>query len=96
MSWTRVLGGVALLAMVAASAFALFGVPADVNQGDAQRIMYVHVPSAWLAYLSFGVTALSGIASPREPMMASDKGSVRASMRCTTPSARMNTISSGI
>ena len=36
--------------------------PADANQGDAQRIMYVHVPSAWLAYLSFGVTALAGIA----------------------------------
>jgi heme exporter protein C len=36
-------------------------VPADVNQGDAQRVMYVHVPSAWLAYLSFGVTALAGI-----------------------------------
>ena len=61
MTATRVLGGVALLAMVAASSFALFGVPADVNQGDAQRIMYVHVPSAWLAYLSFGVTALAGI-----------------------------------
>jgi heme exporter protein C len=58
---TRVLGGVALLAMIAASAFALFIVPADANQGDAQRIMYVHVPSAWLAYLSFGVTALAGI-----------------------------------
>ena len=61
MTATRALGGVALLAMVAASSFALFVVPADVNQGDAQRIMYVHVPSAWLAYLSFGVTALAGI-----------------------------------
>ena len=59
---TRILGLVALVALVAASANALFVVPADVNQGDAQRIMYVHVPSAWLAYLSFGVTALAGIA----------------------------------
>ncbi|HET6745829.1 MAG TPA: cytochrome c biogenesis protein CcsA [Candidatus Limnocylindria bacterium] len=58
---TRILGLVALIAVVAASANALFVVPADVNQGDAQRIMYVHVPSAWLAYLSFGVTALAGI-----------------------------------
>jgi heme exporter protein C len=58
---TRILGLVALIAVVAASANALFFVPADVNQGDAQRIMYVHVPSAWLAYLSFGVTALAGI-----------------------------------
>ncbi|HEY7525656.1 MAG TPA: cytochrome c biogenesis protein CcsA [Candidatus Limnocylindria bacterium] len=58
---TRVLGIVALLAVVAASVNALFLVPADVYQGDAQRIMYVHVPSAWLGYLSFGVTALAGI-----------------------------------
>lgn len=33
--------------------------PADVNQGDAVRIFYVHVPTAWIAYLAFGVTALS-------------------------------------
>ena len=58
---TRVLGIVALVAVLAASVNALFLVPADVNQGDAQRIMYVHVPSAWLGYLSFGVTALAGI-----------------------------------
>jgi heme exporter protein C len=62
MTATRILGAVALVAVAGASIFALFIVPADVNQGDAQRIMYVHVPSAWLAYLSFGVTALSGIA----------------------------------
>ena len=58
---TRILGVVAVLAVAAASWNALFVVPADLNQGEAQRIMYVHVPSAWLAYLSFGVTALAGI-----------------------------------
>lgn len=58
---TRILGIVALVAVTAATINALFGVPPDVNQGDAQRIMYVHVPSAWLAYLSFGTTALAGI-----------------------------------
>jgi heme exporter protein C len=52
---------VALVAVAAASVNALFLVPADAVQGDAQRIMYVHVPSAWLGYLSFGVTALAGI-----------------------------------
>jgi heme exporter protein C len=61
MMGTRLLGIVALVAVVAATCNALFLVPADVNQGDAQRIMYVHVPSAWLGYLSFGVTALAGI-----------------------------------
>ena len=35
----------------------LFGAPADWQQGDAVRIMYVHVPSAWLA--SAGYTGLA-------------------------------------
>jgi heme exporter protein C len=58
---TRILGWVALLAVAVATFVALFVVPPDVNQGSAQRIMYPHVASAWLAYLSFGVTALAGI-----------------------------------
>ena len=37
-------------------------VPPDAVQGDLQRIMYVHVPSAWLAYLSFGLTLVFGVA----------------------------------
>ena len=31
----------------------------DAVQGQLSRIMYVHVPSAWLAYLAFGVTMLA-------------------------------------
>ena len=57
---TRAVGIIGLLAVIAAAVFGLFVVPPDVNQGDAQRIMYPHVASAWLAYLSFGVTAVSG------------------------------------
>ena len=37
-------------------------VPPDAVQGDLQRIMYVHVPAAWLAYLSFIVTFVASIA----------------------------------
>jgi heme exporter protein C len=59
---TRLLGFAGLLAVIGAAVFGLFVVPADLNQGDAQRIMYVHVASAWIAYMSFGVTALAGIA----------------------------------
>lgn len=57
----RVLGIGALVAVAAATAFALFVVPADLNQGEPQRIMYIHVATAWLAYLSFGVTALASV-----------------------------------
>jgi len=41
--------------------FALFDSPADYQQGDTVRIMYVHVPAAWLAvlgYVAMGVCAL--------------------------------------
>ncbi|HYM52708.1 MAG TPA: cytochrome c biogenesis protein CcsA [Candidatus Dormibacteraeota bacterium] len=57
----RLLGIIGLVGVVAATIFGLFVVPPDGNQGDAQRIMYPHVASAWLAYGSFGVTALAGI-----------------------------------
>lgn len=36
-------------------------VPADAAQGDVQRIMYVHVPSAWLAYAAFFVTLVGSV-----------------------------------
>lgn len=36
-------------------------VPADAAQGDVQRIMYVHVPSAWLAYAAFFVTLAGSV-----------------------------------
>jgi heme exporter protein C len=39
-------------------AFGLFFSPADRDQGDAVRILYVHVPTVWVAYLAFTVTAL--------------------------------------
>lgn len=49
----RVLGLAALAAFLAANAVGLFVVPADALQGEVQRLLYVHVPSAWLAMLSF-------------------------------------------
>lgn len=35
--------------------------PPDRLQGDLQRLMYVHVPSAWLAYLAFAVTLVGSV-----------------------------------
>jgi heme exporter protein C len=40
---------------------ALVWAPADAVQGEVYRIIYVHVPSAWLAYLAFGVVFLASI-----------------------------------
>ena len=38
--------------------FSLFISPEDYIQGDSARIMYVHVPSAWISLLCFGLIAL--------------------------------------
>ena len=41
--------------------YGLFDSPKDYQQGDAVRIMYVHVPSAWLAsflYFSLAVSCI--------------------------------------
>ncbi len=37
---------------------ALFVVPADYQQGDSFRILYVHVPSAWMSMAVFALMAL--------------------------------------
>ena len=36
--------------------------PPDAEQGQVFRLIYVHVPSAWLAYLSFAVVFVASIA----------------------------------
>ena len=37
--------------------------PVDYQQGETVRIMYVHVPAAWLAMLVYGLVALASAAS---------------------------------
>ncbi len=36
-----------------------FWVPTEATQGVVQRIFYVHVPAAWIAFLAFGVVAFA-------------------------------------
>ena len=49
----KVLGWLALVFVVAGLYFGLIEAPPDANQGDLQRIMYIHIPSILTAYLSF-------------------------------------------
>lgn len=53
----RVLGLATLASLLVLAMFGLWGAPPDAVQSDAQRLMYLHVPAAWIAYLAFGVTA---------------------------------------
>jgi heme exporter protein C len=55
--------GILTLAVSAASALAsLIVSPPDAQQGDLVRLMYVHVPSAWVAYLAFTVVFVCSVA----------------------------------
>jgi heme exporter protein C len=50
-----------VLSLAVTALMALVIAPPDASQGDAQRLMYLHVPSAWLAYLAFTVTAIASV-----------------------------------
>jgi heme exporter protein C len=55
---TRVLGVLTLLGFAVLMLLAFVVTPADANQGDAVRIIYVHVPSATFAYMGCFLTTL--------------------------------------
>ena len=55
------LGAATVVSLAATALMALVIAPPDAVQGDAQRLMYLHVPAAWLAYLAFGVTAIASV-----------------------------------
>jgi heme exporter protein C len=58
----RAPSGLVLFATITAVVgFGLFVVPPDRLQGQVQRIMYVHVPTAWIAYLAFFVTFAASV-----------------------------------
>jgi heme exporter protein C len=61
MTWTRGLGWLATLALLAGLVMGFGIAPREVTQGNVQRIMYLHVPTAWVAYLAFGVVFVASI-----------------------------------
>jgi heme exporter protein C len=55
------LGRLAIAGSLIATFMALVWAPTDAVQGDVYRIIYVHVPLAWLAYLAFFVVFLASL-----------------------------------
>jgi ABC-type transport system involved in cytochrome c biogenesis permease subunit len=53
--WLSVLLPVAILALAGAQAFGFLASPPDRDMGHLQKIMYVHVPAAWMAMIAFFV-----------------------------------------
>ena len=49
------LGVIAFIAVISAEVFSILTSPADRDMGHLQKIMYVHVPAAWMAFLAFFV-----------------------------------------
>lgn len=58
---TRLLGLAALALMAVGSWIGLFVVGADAEMGEVQRLMYVHVPAAWTAFVAFFVVFLGSV-----------------------------------
>jgi heme exporter protein C len=58
---TTVLGWLAVLGLVAGLVMGFGVAPREVTQGNVQRIMYVHVPAVWVAYLAFAVGLVASV-----------------------------------
>ncbi|MEP6693283.1 MAG: cytochrome c biogenesis protein CcsA [Chloroflexota bacterium] len=55
------LGLLAAVSALIATFMALIWAPTDAVQGDVYRIIYIHVPLAWLAYLAFFVVFVASL-----------------------------------
>jgi heme exporter protein C len=59
---TRVLGWLAVAGLAVGVVMGFLVAPRELTQGNVQRIMYLHVPAAWVSYLAFGVVLVASIA----------------------------------
>jgi heme exporter protein C len=55
------LGAAAAILLVAGLWLSFFGSPPDYQQGETVRIMYIHVPAAWLSMFGYGVMAVAAL-----------------------------------
>lgn len=57
---TAPLAVLSALLLVGGTVWGLAFAPADYQQGDSYRIMYLHVPAAWLSLLAYTAMAVAG------------------------------------
>jgi heme exporter protein C len=72
---------VALLLLAGVYVRALAFTPAEAVQGLAQKIFYIHAPSAWVAFLAFGLVGVASIVylflkDPRADLFAASSAEV--------------------
>ncbi len=58
--WIPWLGGITAVLFIAGLIGGLVLAPADYQQGDSFRIIYVHVPAAWMGMFTYVVMAFAG------------------------------------
>jgi len=65
LAWTRFvvwpLGIAAAIVCAIGLYFSLYASPGDYQMGDMVRVMYIHVPNAWLSMLVYGVMAAAAL-----------------------------------
>ena len=61
-NWLPVFYSTTLVTFSIGLYYAIYNSPPDYIQGDSMRIMYVHVPAAWLSLGSYSILAISCIA----------------------------------
>src|SRR5581483_8111540 len=62
---SRVLATITIVTIAATLVMGLFVAPSDSSgdppQGQVYRLLFLHVPAAWVAYLAFGITAIASL-----------------------------------
>ena len=82
-------GVLVLLALVGAQLYGLLESPPDRDMGNLQKIMYVHVPAAWSAFIAFFVVFGWSIAylwsgKPKHDLVAASAAEVGALLTALT------------
>src|SRR5579862_9853751 len=55
------IGSIAALSIAAGLFLALFVAPPDYRQGQTVKIMFIHVPAAWIAMMAYGAMAIASL-----------------------------------
>ena len=63
MRWDLIWGGLGLLLVIIGHSMGLFVAPKEAMMGDVGRILYVHVPTAWVALLTYLIAFVLAVGS---------------------------------
>lgn len=87
--WLGLLGVLALLAIAGAQIFGFLNSPPDRDMGHLQKIMYVHVPAAWMAFICFFIVLVESVRylwsrDPARDLLAASAAEVGAVLTALT------------